>query len=109
MVFFPNKAVTVYLETEDAVVCGVNGYGLPKTCLVQQGIVMGDFQPMSESEAKKEFGEVKQGTARLFLPYNYPITAEHKVKVDDVMYEVSGRPMNRSRLKSCKVLLEEEG
>lgn len=112
MSFFPSTVVTLFEEVEDPKICGTDGYGRPLKCLVEQGSVMGDFQPMSPSEAQKEFGEMVQGMYKLYLDYGVTITSKYKVQVEgyEGYFQVKGEPMQRNTLiPHVKVLLAREG
>jgi hypothetical protein len=109
MPFFPNTEVELFEEVVDATLCGVDGYGNPKKCLVSRGKFVGDFQPMNPMESMREFGSVVQGLYKLYLAYGVVVKANYKIKANYKFYQVSGDPsVRRTLIPHVKVNLQEE-
>lgn len=112
---FPNATLKFFEVVESAELCGVDpDYKNPLTCDVLQGECRGNFQELSASESKKEFGEVVSGSARAYLPYDFLVKNTYKVRVirdkpapmnGGEIWEVEGDQVRRQRLMSNKILL----
>lgn len=98
MVFFPNQELELWEYQESTT--EFNSYLEPKKEYYLVTTILCDFQPMSQQDNIKEFGEVLEDTYKIYIDYDVEITPSMilRIKGEPDTYEVIGTPLNNNHL-----------
>ena len=105
---FPNAEITVYRETPNGTVIGINedgtdqllecpmtGYDQESECLCPVITFIGGFQPNASKEMQEQYGHITQSLYTIYIDdISIDIRYDDKVKIkgDSTFYQVLGDP-----------------
>lgn len=111
-----NKHTIIFKESRDPLLCPKDLHGCPIPSMIKIGEADGDFQPLSQNEQLKEFGEYIQDTYRIYLDIDAvteQIDSGCEFKVDGfkTRMEVYGNPDVRLECPEpfMKIILHQKG
>ncbi len=110
MVFFPNETFELwepYLSKKDY--DEYTGESIKKYEF--KGTCPADFQTLTHSDSKREFGEILEDSYKAYIPLIAPITPYTIIRIqgEESTYSIRGTPVkNNHFLHHIKVILEKE-
>lgn len=98
MVFFPNQELELWEYQESTT--EFDSYHNPKKGYYLVTTVPCDFQPMSQQDNLKEFGEILEDTYKIYLDHTVELTSSMilRIKGEPDTYEIIGTPIDNNHL-----------